>query len=1044
MRRAAARLTCWRGPARRATAVPSLRGAAVRVFLCALGAAVCAVPAHAQAFVPDEPVFTSYGMQDGLSHGTINALLQDAAGFLWVATNTGLNRFDGSRFDAFVHVAQDERSLGDNFIRSLALAGDGRLWVGMERMGLNRFDPLTGTAERFPLFELGPWLTDALGPDERREGRTVSAIATLPDGTLLLATDLGVVHFDPATEAATPIDAGSRWELATQNALCALPAGRVLAGFTDGTITVVAPARERARPVVRLPAAISTLRCVGAGGVFAGTGDGEVYEIDAEAGASPRRVARLEPDAIGPLAVVDVMPGARGELWIATERGLYRARPGVATPRRVGQSGPRALPAPEITALVTDATGMVWIGTWNGLAGLHPLAASIARVPTSDDGQGLLGGGVIAIEPIADDAFVLGTYANGVHVLRTDGADGTWSLRREDALAPSDSATVFDLARAPDGTLWIAAFQKGLLRLDPGGRSARAVPVVTRAGDAVEAIAYSVFVDHRGDVWAGTRPHGLLRFDAGRDRFVEYRGPDGDWDFGSRWVWPIAEDTDGILWIGAFNGGLSAIEVDRQSLRHHRAGAGGMSDDRILTVFPDPSGFVWIGTQGGGMSRFEPATGRFRNYTTADGLPHANVEAFARDPAGYLWISTNDGIARLDPKTDEFRVLRARAGLAGDRFFANSVHTRADGRIFFGGPGGVSVIDAAGIAIPAHRTPVALTRFRINGEDAAVARALAAGGLELEPDQNFFTFEFAALDFRDPSLTRYRYRLEGLDPEWVEAGPASIANYTSVPPRRYRFRVQARNSDGVWNESAFLIPIRVQPHFYVTWWFRSLIAAIVVALISGFWAYRIRELHKRQNLRLGIAGKLHDDIGANLSAIALKADMVRRAETLDDRRRLQLGDVGQLARDAALKVRETVWVVNTQYDTVAGLVSKLRDTAGTILDGQVRHHFSAPEPLPERDIRMELRQDIYLLYKEALHNVLKHAGALNVWIEIGFEARDLLLTVRDDGSGFDAGGRHDGSGMALMRRRAERHAGRLSIEARDGAGTTLSLRVPVK
>jgi signal transduction histidine kinase len=351
--------------------------------------------------------------------------------------------------------------------------------------------------------------------------------------------------------------------------------------------------------------------------------------------------------------------------------------------------------------------------------------------------------------------------------------------------------------------------------------------------------------------------------------------------------------------------------------------------------------------------------------------------------------------------------------------------------------------------------------------------------LDLGPDENFFALEMAALDFTDVALNEYRYRLDPLDADWVENGTNPVANYTSVPPGRYTFRAQARLIGAPWSGEGLTIPLRVRPPFHQTWWFRSAVVVAVLSLISAFYAYRLRELHKRQavelrelearqELRLGIAGKLHDDIGANLSTMALKAEMVRSAKALDDRGRRQLQDLGRLARDTAHKVRETVWVVNTQYDTVAGLVGKMRDTADVMLEGHVKHRFSAPESLPDREIDMKLRQDLYLLYKESLQNVIKHAGATAVDIVVDYDEPFLTLEVSDDGAGSPVavqivGGsdisadqgegettasnqepHREGSGLELMRKRAMEHEADLTMDGRPGGGTKLHLRVPVK
>jgi signal transduction histidine kinase len=215
-------------------------------------------------------------------------------------------------------------------------------------------------------------------------------------------------------------------------------------------------------------------------------------------------------------------------------------------------------------------------------------------------------------------------------------------------------------------------------------------------------------------------------------------------------------------------------------------------------------------------------------------------------------------------------------------------------------------------------------------------------------------------------------------------------------------------------------------------------------MISALYSYRLSQLTARQNLRLEIAGQLHDDIGANLSAIALKTEMIRGAGSLDERRLAQLGDVGSLARDTVNKVRETVWVVNTRYDTLTGLVAKMRDTGDLILSGQLEYDFVGPDELPDRKISMEFRQNVHLLFKETLNNVVKHAQATRVDIRVEYENRHLSFRVVDDGIGFETAAADGGNGLQLMRQRASRCRGLLEVRSQPGMGTTVELRARVK
>ncbi|HSW27969.1 MAG TPA: two-component regulator propeller domain-containing protein [Longimicrobiales bacterium] len=1010
---------------------------AAGTLLAAVVLVACALQASAQGRFG--PAFTTYGTAEGMVNPRVVSLLQDSSGFLWIGTHGGLLRFDGRGFQAYRARLQGPTTRADDFITALASAPGGRIWVGADRGGLRLFDPVADSVRHFPLTEdvLGPWRRDVAEETTRdRPGRLVADILPLPNGPLLLRTDVGLVRFDPTSQAVENLIPS--WDgdvpLPHATAVCLGADGRALITLSDGSLAWVDAAGAPSPVPLVLPDSVGALRPTG-NGYLATSFEAVGYSLPRDL-SSYREVFRLPP-TIQRRALRDVLVLPDGRAWVATTRGAYLADPADGTMQRVGDGeGARSLPDQEVSALALDRTGILWMGTWNGLASLHPQRSDMARLFSGTDVEG---DGVVAFVDAGPGRVWLGAMGSGgVQLFDARGRGGWGAVSRPASLEPLRESMVLALAGGGDGPLWIAAFSDGLWVMD-GDVRARKIPVLGPDGAERSETAYFVFVDRAGDVWAGTYSLGLVRLDRARQAFLPFRGSDPrNWDLGSNWVWPIAEDSQGRLWVGAYNGGLSMVSADRASATLHSARQGGLSDERILTVFVDSRDFVWAGTEGGGLNRLDPTTGDWTTWTTEEGLPHDVVEGIEEDLLGRIWISTHDGLARLDLGTGEMVVLREPAGLAGNAFLANAAHRDPEGMLYFGGSAGVTILDPSAIASQGTPPYVALTAFRIQGREAPLARALRTDLLDLEPNENFFAFEFAAMDFADVSQNRYRYRLEGLDPDWVDAGTEPVANYTSVPPGRYTFRVAARNSDGMWNMDALAIPLRVQAPFYKTFWFQSLAVVALLSLVAGFYTYRLRQLEARQRLRLEIAGKLHDDIGANLSTIALKAEMVRGAHGLDDRRSAQLADVGRLARDTATKVRETVWVVNTKYDTVAGLVGKMHDTADTLLAGVIPFGFTAPEQVPERKISMETRQNVHLLFKETLNNVAKHASASRVEVTVTLTGGNVLaFRVVDDGMGFDPAHAREGNGQRLMRQRAEALRGTLRVESAPGAGTTV-------
>ncbi len=1030
----------------------ALKATATSFPLVAVALLGAAGPARSQG--TDRYVFTTYGMEEGLSHGTVEAIVQDSTGFLWIGTHGGVDRFDGRGFRAFRHRSDDTTSLASNYVLAVARAPRGRLWVGTEDGGLDLLDPLTGVARHFGLEALGPWSTDAEFGAPTRGGRTVWKIAAADDGSLVVFTDAGFAWFDPVTERYGSLS-DSTAPLAT--ALCGTSGRGVFVGFADGTIrqlTSVRPDAGSTRPVdgavlATLPGRVDALACSAPGSLLlAATRGGGIWQLELDDG-NPASLGTLPGAGEGGYRAVDLLRMPDGAVWIATTDGVWRIGKGSRVAERVvGAGAGRSIPHSDVRSLFLDARGVLWIGTWNGLASLHPLQATMHRVLVGPQGgAGLRGDAVIAIEQDTRGRVWVGTDGGGVQRIEGDWKSGDVRAVSPPGLGPWAGGVVFGLESDGKGGIWIAAYQDGVLHLRADG-TISPVAALDDSGNSVRATVYSVFRDREGDVWAGSLDLGLLRYDSERMVFAPHLKGKDRARLGSEFVWPITEDPGGRLWVGAVNGGLASLGLGRTSIVLRAAGPEGPSSNRILCVLVDSGGTVWVGTEGGGLNRLDPKTGAFRVYGVEDGLPHQNVEAVVEDGRGYLWVSTSEGLARFDRTSEEFLTFTDVAGLAGNRFYANAAYRTAEGELLFGGPAGITILDPA--AIERRETPptAALTAFRIQGREMPIARAMAPGGLDLRPKENFFAFEFAAMDFVDPSQNRYRYRLEGLDPGWVDAGTDPVANYTSVPPARYVFRVAARNSEGIWNQDALAIPVRVRAPFYRTAWFRTLVLLVVLSLAWGMYSYRRRELRARERLRLQareslrseIAGELHDDIGANLSTIVQKAWLVGSAAVLDERGRTHLEDMGRLARESVDKVRETVWVVNTRYDTVSDLVKKMQDTVDTMLRGQVTHSLKKVVEQPDLVLSMETRRNIYLMFKESLHNVLKHASASTVGIELTVRGDELRFRVSDDGVGFDAAVVTDGSGQDLLRRRAALCNGSVHVTSAPGKGTTIEVR----
>ena len=957
---------------------------------------VAAVGVHAQSGRP----YPVLGLEQGLTQSSILAMADDPARGIWFGTQNGLNLYDGHRIRTYRVGAAS--GLESDHIRDLALDTSGRLWVATVDGGL--YVEREGRWGR--LAQVGDTILSIVLPTARPPvvagPRRIWVLDE--DGSVRTQVDLETLGFGtPIVTAATVNDEVWVGSTAGSVSRCVLGPSARCSGVTRHPLG--APVRAVA------PIGDSVWIGTDGAGVFHARSDGSGQPVAVDLGAFAEQELRIRA----------IAADQSRDVWVGTNAGALWIRGAVG--RRVFPGGGRDDPLPNglVLSLMEDRVGNMWIGSWDGAV----------RVPRHRQ----------ALEPLTDQGRLEGTVAltrSGPTLLA--GGIGGW-IRQ--VAPPNGSSTaltlpemgdsdVYSMAEGADGRLWVATIRGGLWSRD-NGRWTRH-PLM---GAVTDSDVPAVFVDSRGTVWAGSRWSGLWRTETGggQDEFQLVPGTQ------EQHVPAITEDPSGAIWF-VTHGTTSELvrvggAVDGGGQRH------ALAVGRALTVSGLHDGRLAVGSQGEGLVLFDPATESQTIFDITRGLPHNTVASVVEAPDGTLWIGTNDGLARLDPRTNEVHTFSRAVGTAGDRYYANAGYSDGrSGRLYFGGPRGITVVDPSLVRLSSQPPPVVLSALAINASPRSPR--LARAGLDLAPDENFFTFTFAALDFTDPSQNRYQYRLEPLDEEWVDAGANNVANYTSVPSGDYVFHVKARNADGVWNEDGLAIPVFVATPWYNTLWARTLGLLVVLAAISALYLYRLRQLQARQQLRLNIAGKLHDDIGANLSAMAIKVQRVGQSRELSEARRRQLADVVELARDTVEKVRETVWVVNTQYDTVHGLVTRMRDTAETLLDPHVRVHFDAPSTLPRKPIHMELRQDVYLVFKEALHNVLKHAGASRVDIRIRYDEPELSVSVRDDGRGFDPGARPNGNGLALMKERIARRKGSVVVESEPGSGTAVRLSVRMK
>ena len=999
-----------------------------------------------------------YTSEDDLPGNTIQALWQAQDGFLWVGTEYGLARFDGSRFLRFGLDNTPALAAVGCDIACLAEDGDGNVWAGLFS-GLLR---IRGT--EFLVFTNG-------------------------------LIERFVLRVEPAGSNALWV-AGYRTEADNRGA-CRLR--RFVPG--TGETTAVATVPGQVRQLVNTPE-----------GVWIATEQPEMILF--WDGKSPAPQLRFKVTGVDPLALVTAADGSSvpprlhgwrdlnqpGGWWAEIQFGTNRPafhwlrHPGAPEAQVNRWSGEPSHPAwvaaghslvqpadktlslvefpasplsPEFEVMCANREGGIWLGTWED--GLHLLRERPVKMVSTAQGladndvrsvcRSSRGGAWVAtrtgphhwlngraelITPgqmrcVAEDSagrLWWGIQDSGEDSLRYQDSDGPHSFRLPGLEWRGPSTIHF----AQDGTMWVVC-EAGVTWVKPDWLPGRQRPA---AGNPDESGFGRL---RRGAELPGSEPFGIV------------------------------EDHEGVIWVGSRDGGLYHIGKGEVAVMDRTKGFPG---SLAVPALVDESGALWI-LSDAGIVRYRQ--GRFELIGPDNGVPRDLLFGMAEDDRGVFWIAGSRGIYRL-ARADLEAFLQGRLarvpslalglrdGLLTPECSASAcpnVAKLADGSIAVATHNGLAVIDPSRVElntrplsvlferVVANRHALMIPPLAAGGRLPAVAidsRQRWAGGAELPAGSGRqLEIHYTAVSLLAADRVRFRYRLDGQDEEWSEDSAQRIAFYSNLRPGRYQFHVQASNAQGIWPEEEWILDLLIQPYFWETRTFQIAVALTVAVVLLLLHRQRVRVLRDLQELRhkqqfdgerARIAADMHDDLGAALTQIAILGEVAKRQVSNSPQATSLLDRITQSARDVTSRMSDLVWATNPRHDSLDNLSAHLREQAARMLqDTAVHPLFCFPESLPTARLSATVRRNVLLVMKEAINNALRHARASEIRVSFVADSERFNLVVEDNGCGFDSTKRREsGNGLNNMRRRIGDLGGEYELVSKPGAGTRVSLTVP--
>ncbi len=981
--------------------------------------------------------FNHLDVTSGLSQNTINDIFQDSEGYLWVATQDGLNRYDGYEIRQYVPDRSDSSSISDNFLWNITEDKFGGIWV-CSRNAVNRLDKRSGKFQKLltDLSESPTSVVHKAGLSYILVGEKVHSIPSnkvnkLQD-SLKSVPSLGL-----STNGLNPFSIKTH--------------GEHLLLFTGAGVLLVSQENEELIPMEISP------------GSFV-TGDNQVMEISDQRfligttkgiyvfDLNSKRVAPFLHDTFQE-TVYAFSKGPQGYLWLSTKDGIRILDIEKGVLKDFSPKGVKSeiLSTEVIFSIYKTTNNMVWVGTSNN--GLYSYDPALDKFKYLDTNGGLSSSMIWSIAQVDENEYWLGTD-NGVNILRkkpglswtgssflNEGLESVKPLKMEGVQGERINMIFVDDV----GNKWLSVHSKGLFILDPTNRLVK--KIVFNQGDVVSNQITSVI--KLGQEYWVTTFNGIFivnKLFETEERFLRE-------ELEAQYFFKAYLDSENNIWLGT-NNGFYKYEVRNDRFTHfpYQANSSNSPGFYFVNDFEEAQdGSMWLATFGGGFDSFNEKDQAYYHFDNEQGLANNVISSLIKDKRGNLWLGTNRGISRFDPKDTSIVNFDVSNGLVFNETAINARYRNTEGELFFGTAGGLVVFHPDSLAAnePAQRPK--FTGVKINYEDVSIA-VQDGGSINLFPKDKVLSLEFATLAFRNAQKLIYEFKIDGIDDHWVVTDASNRrATYSTLPFGTHSFQVRARDFYGGTSQVAS-ISLIVHPPLWLSWWFIiALIAFVILSIVAISRAYyrnklkvRLRDVELKQQIqteRERISRDLHDNVGSQITHIISSLDNISYQHRETTAVKTKLNDLGDFTRSTLRFLRETIWVINKNAIRLSEFAEKAQDYGNKMCEN-IETGFSIEKSGEDVVLNPTMTMNLFRVFQEGINNAIKHAEATEIEVKIQGDSHEMKLWIQDNGKGFDGNHKQGHYGLGNMKDRVEEMKGQFEILS-SAKGTVVKIQVPI-